>query len=62
VKAVWRGGEEKDIAVRLSNGIVSIKGEKKQDREEKTENDYLAERSDGAFEPSLQLPDSVDET
>ena len=62
VEAELPGVEEKDISVTLSNGILSIKGEKKQDKEEKTENCYLAERSYGAFERSLQLPDSVDET
>ena len=62
VEAELPGVEEKDISVTLSNGILSIKGEKKQDKEEKTENYYLAERSYGAFERSLQLPDSVDET
>ena len=43
-------------------GDEAGKGEKKQDKEDKTENYYLAERSYGAFERSLQLPDSVDET
>ncbi|NJO32321.1 MAG: Hsp20/alpha crystallin family protein [Rhodospirillales bacterium] len=62
VEAELPGVEEKDISVTLSNGILSIKGEKKQDKEEKAENYYLAERSYGAFERSLQLPDSVDET
>ena len=62
VEAELPGVEEKDISVTLSNGILSIKGEKKQDKEEKTENYYLAERSYGAFERSLQLPNSVDET
>ena len=45
----------------LANGVLTIKGEKKQNKEEKTENYYVAERSYGAFERSLQLPDSVDE-
>ncbi len=62
VEAELPGVEEKDISVTLSNGILSIKGEKKQDKEEKSENYYFAERSYGAFERSLQLPDSVDET
>ena len=62
VEAELPGVDEKDISVTLSNGILSIKGEKKQDKEEKTENYYLAERSYGAFERSLQLPDSIDET
>ena len=62
VEAELPGVEEKDITVTLSNGVLTIKGEKKQDKEEKTDNYYLAERSYGAFERSLQLPDSIDET
>jgi HSP20 family protein len=62
VEAELPGVEEKNISVTLSNNILSIKGEKKQDREEKIENYYLAERSYGVFERSLQLPDSIDET
>ena len=43
-------------------GVLTIKGEKKQSKEEKTENYYVTERSYGAFERSLRLPDSIDET
>ena len=55
------GVEEKDISVTLANGVLTIKGEKELNKEEKTENYYLAERSYGAFERSLLLPDSIDE-
>jgi HSP20 family protein len=55
------GVDEKDVSVTLANGMLTIKGEKKTEREEKKENYYLAERSYGAFERSLQLPDSVDD-
>ena len=41
--------------------MLTIKCEKKQDKEEKSENYYLAERSYGAFERSLRLPDTIDE-
>ena len=41
--------------------MLTIKGEKKQSKEEKTENYYLAERSYGSFERSLQMPESIDE-
>jgi HSP20 family protein len=61
IEAELPGVDEKDVSVMLSNGILTIKGEKKQDKEEKTENYFLAERSYGAFERSLQLPDSIDE-
>ena len=55
------GVEEKDISVTLANGVLTIKGEKKQENEEKNESYYLTERSYGAFERSLRLPDTVDE-
>ena len=44
----------------LANGVLTIKGEKKQEREEKKENYFLAERSFGSFERSLSLPDTID--
>ena len=62
IEAELPGVEEKDVSVTLSNGLLSIKGEKKQNKEEKTENYFLAERSYGAFERSLQLPDTIDES
>ena len=55
------GVDEKDVSVTLANGMLTIKGEKKSDREEKKENYYLAERSYGAFERSVRLPDTIDE-
>ena len=55
------GVNEKDISVTLMNGILTIKGEKKSAREEKKENYYMAERSYGAFERSLRMPDTIDE-
>jgi HSP20 family protein len=62
IEAELPGVEEKDVSVTLSNGVLTIKGEKKQNKEEKTENYFLAERSYGAFERSLQLPDTIDES
>jgi len=55
------GVDEKDVSVTLANGLLTIKGERKTEREEKKENYYLAERSCGAFERSLRLPDTIDE-
>jgi HSP20 family protein len=61
IEAELPGVEEKDVAVTLTNGTLTIKGEKKQSKEEKNENYYLAERSYGAFERSLRLPETIDE-
>ena len=61
VEAELPGVDEKDISVTMANGVLTIKGEKKQTKEEKSENVYLAERSYGSFERSLRLPESIDE-
>ena len=55
------GVDEKDVTLTLANGMLTIKGEKKTEREEKKESYYMAERCYGAFERSLRLPDSIDE-
>jgi HSP20 family protein len=55
------GVDEKDVTVTLANGMLTIKGQKKGEREEKEQNYYLAERSFGAFQRSLRLPDTVDD-
>jgi len=55
------GVDEKDVSVTMANGMLTIKGEKKSEREEKAENYHMAERSYGTFERSLTLPDTIDE-
>ena len=61
IEAELPGVEEKDISVTLANGILTIKGEKKQEKEEKSESYHLTERSFGSFQRSLRLPDTVDD-
>ncbi|PKA45520.1 Hsp20/alpha crystallin family protein (plasmid) [Rhizobium sullae] len=54
------GVEAKELDVTLTNGILTIKGEK-QESKEQTEKEYcLSERRYGSFQRSLQLPDGVD--
>jgi HSP20 family protein len=62
IEAELPGVEEKDVAVTLSNGVLTIKGEKKQEREEKKGDYHLTERSFGSFQRSLRLPDTIDES
>jgi HSP20 family protein len=62
VEAELPGVDEKDVFVTLANGMLTIKGEKKHEKEEKGENYYLAERSFGSFERSIRLPDTIDDT
>jgi len=59
VKAEVPGLEPKDIDISLSDGVLTIKGEKKQEREEKEENYHLVERSYGSFTRSIRLPKEV---
>jgi HSP20 family protein len=61
IEAELPGVDEKDVSVTLSNGILTIKGEKKHEMEEKGENYYLAERSFGSFERAIRLPDTIDD-
>ncbi len=61
IEAELPGVEEKDVSVTLANGVLTIKGEKKQEKEEKSENYHLTERSFGSFQRSLRLPDTVDD-
>lgn len=53
------GMDEKNIEVKLVNGSLTIKGEKRDEKEEKKKDYYLHERSFGAFERSFALPDEV---
>jgi HSP20 family protein len=54
------GMSEKEIEIAVAGEMLTVKGEKKQEREEKGKNFYLSERAYGAFERSFALPDSVD--
>jgi HSP20 family protein len=60
VKAELPGVEQKDIAVSLQDGMLSIKGEKRAEKEEKDKRYHRVERSYGAFYRSIQLPSTVD--
>jgi HSP20 family protein len=62
IEAELPGVEEKDVSVTIANGLLTIKGEKKDQHEEKDETHYFSERSYGAFERCLRLPDTIDET
>jgi HSP20 family protein len=55
------GVSEKDVAVDVSGNTMTIKGEKKQEKEEKDKNYYRIERIYGSFQRVLSLPDDVDQ-
>jgi HSP20 family protein len=60
IKAEVPGMEAKDIDISLAGDVLTIKGEKKSEREEKKENYHLVERTYGSFSRSLKLPTAVD--
>ncbi len=59
VKAEVAGMDPKDIDISLSDGVLTIKGEKKQEKEEKETDYHLIERSHGSFTRLVQLPKEV---
>ena len=54
------GMDAKDIQIALQENLLTIKGEKKQEKEEKDEHYHRVERSYGAFTRSVRLPVAVD--
>ena len=60
VTAELPGVEQKDIEVSLSDDILTIRGEKKSQRDEKKEHYQFAERSYGSFERSIAVPHGID--
>jgi HSP20 family protein len=54
------GIDQKAIDVSLTDGALTIKGEKKSEREENKKGYHLSERSYGSFYRSIPLPSGVD--
>lgn len=61
LEAELPGIDEKDIEVVVRNGVLSLKGQKRLERDEKKDTYHVVERSYGSFERSFELPDSIDE-
>ena len=59
ISAELPGLEEKDVQINLSNNVLSIKGEKKAEKERKEIDFRMVERSYGAFERTIELPEGV---
>ena len=59
ITAELPGLEEKDVQISVADNVLSIRGEKKAEKEEKDKNYRLVERSYGSFERQLELPEGV---
>ena len=62
VKAEIAGIDGKDIDISLYGNVLSIKGEKRQEKVDEDEDFHRIERSYGAFSRSVSLPCEVEET
>ncbi|MBV8108101.1 MAG: Hsp20/alpha crystallin family protein [Hyphomicrobiales bacterium] len=54
------GLDEKNVEVKVANGVLTIKGEKQEDKEEKNKDFHVRERRFGSFERALRIPETVD--
>jgi HSP20 family protein len=61
MKAELPGVDPKDVDVRLENNTLTLRGERKLDKEVKQENYHRVERSYGSFSRSFTLPSVVDQ-
>jgi HSP20 family protein len=59
IKAELPGMEKENVEVKLTDHMLTIKGEKKKEEEVKEENYYRSERSYGSFVRTLELPADV---
>lgn len=60
IKADLPGVDEKDLSVSLSGTNLLIKGEKREEKEEKGKHFHRIERSFGSFQRTVALPVAVD--
>jgi HSP20 family protein len=60
ISAELPGMDEKAVELKLSNGTLTIRGEKSEEKEEQEKDYYLSERRYGSFSRSFQVPEGVD--
>ncbi len=61
ISAELPGLDEKNVEVKVANGVVTITGSKSEEKEEKNKNYHLQERRFGSFERNFSVPEGVDE-
>lgn len=60
ITAELPGMDQKDIEVNVANGGLTIRGEKKEEKEQKQQDYYVSERRYGSFERYFGLPEGID--
>ena len=61
VKAELPGMDRKDITLNLENNVLTLKGERRFEKETKEENYHRIERAYGGFSRAFSIPATVDE-
>lgn len=62
IKAEIPGVKKEDVKVTIQDGMLTIQGERKQEKEEKSKKFHRIERSYGSFMRSFRVPDDADES
>lgn len=62
VKAELPGVKKDDVEVSLSNGVLTLRGERKTEEETKDEKQHRIERFHGTFMRRFDLPDNIDQS
>jgi len=62
IRAEIPGVKKEEAKVTLQDGMLTIQGERKQEKEEKNKRFHRIERAYGSFVRSFRVPDNVDET
>jgi HSP20 family protein len=60
ISAELPGLDAKDVDVSITGNTLVLKGEKRQEKEEKEKNYYFSERAYGSFQRAFEVPSSVD--
>ncbi|MCB1514577.1 MAG: Hsp20/alpha crystallin family protein [Hyphomicrobiaceae bacterium] len=60
IAAELPGMEEKDVQLSFRDGVLTIKGKKKSERDETKDDVHISERSYGSFQRSFRVPDTVE--
>ena len=61
IKAELPEVKKEDVKITLNDGVITISGERKKEKEEKNANEIRVESFYGNFSRSFSLPDNVDE-
>ncbi len=62
IKAEIPGVKKEDVKVTIQEGMLTIQGERKMEKEEENKKFHRIERSYGSFMRSFRLPDDADES